>query len=289
LLIDTEKLNLTQSQLNLIKSGWGSESVDNVEVNKITYLSDGLKVKGYVAYPVSTNEKFPCIIWCRGGYANAGALDDFNAQGILGQLASWGYFVLETQYRGNDGGEGQDEFGGKDVNDILNLFDVAKEYKNADTTVWGIEGWSRGGMMTYLSLTKTDKFQAAIVNAGITNLSCNINESKFMKHLYETAYNKLENESFNEFCEMRSIINFTDKLPKNTPLLLLHGTADKRVLPHDSIDLAYKLLEKELPFRLVLFENGDHFLKPHKKEADELRKNWFAKYLKSKKKGADNG
>ncbi len=282
MLIDSENLSLTTSQLNLIKSGWGKEAVDNVIVKKITYTSDNLKIKGYVAFPSNSSEKFPCIIWCRGGYGNAGALDDFNAQGILGQIASWGYFVLESQYRGNDGGEGQDEFGGDDVNDILNLFEVAGNFENADTNVWGIEGWSRGGMMTYLSLTKTDRFKTAIVNAGITNLSCNINESKFMKHLYDNAFNKVNEKDFKRFCEERSVINFADKLPESTPLLLLHGTADKRVLPHDSIDLAYKLLERNFPFRLVLFENGDHFLKPHKKEADELRRKWFEKYLKQK-------
>ena len=282
MIISAENLNLSSSQLNLIKSGWGTDAVEKVILKKITYLSDGLKVKGYVAHPVDENKKYPCIIWCRGGYGNAGALDDFNAQGILGQIASWGYFVLETQYRGNDGGEGQDEFGGNDVNDILNLFYVAEEFSVANTSVWGIEGWSRGGMMTYLTLTKTNKFGAAIVNAGITNLSCNVNESKFMKHLYDNAFNKLDGNDFETFCSKRSVINFADKLPKSTPLLLLHGTADSRVLPHDSIDLAYKLLDLKFPFRLVLFENGDHFLKPHKSEADKLRKHWFDVYLKNK-------
>ena len=63
-------------------------------------------------------------------------------------------------------------------------------------------------------------------------------------------------------------------------MLLLHGNADERVLPHDSIDLSYKLLKYNIPFRLVMLEGGDHFLKSHRKEADEMRRAWFEKYLK---------
>jgi dipeptidyl aminopeptidase/acylaminoacyl peptidase len=61
---------------------------------------------------------------------------------------------------------------------------------------------------------------------------------------------------------------------------LIHGTADNRVLPHDSLDLAYKLLEYEIPFELVMLKDGDHFLKSHRKEVDKMRKEWYEKYLK---------
>jgi dipeptidyl aminopeptidase/acylaminoacyl peptidase len=53
-------------------------------------------------------------------------------------------------------------------------------------------------------------------------------------------------------------------------------------LPHDSLDLSYKLLNLKIPYRLVMLEGGDHFLKSHRKEVDEMRKNWFEKYLKSR-------
>ncbi|GBD91088.1 prolyl oligopeptidase family protein [bacterium BMS3Abin04] len=280
MIIERQKLNLTESQSKLIKSGWGKDAVEKVTTEKISYKSDGLKVNGYIAYPKASSKKYPCIIWCRGGFGNAGALDDFNAQGILGQIASWGYVVLESQYRGNAGGEGTDEFGGADLNDVLNLIPLADEIENANTELWGIEGWSRGGMMTYLTLTKSAIFKAAIVTGGITNLNCNVDESTFIKRLFESSLGNSDSINFEEKCKTRSIINFADRLSKNTPLLILHGTADSRVPPHNSIDLSYRLLEYKLLFRLVMLENGDHFLKSHKKEVDVLRKFWFEKYLK---------
>jgi dipeptidyl aminopeptidase/acylaminoacyl peptidase len=277
-IIDRKTINLGETQLKMISSGWGTDCVENSVVEKITYISDDLKVNGYLAYPKDTSKKYPCIIWCRGGFGNAGAIDEFNARGIFGQIASWGYVVFSSQYRGNAGSEGKDEFGGADLNDILNLIPAANELEFADTNLWGIEGWSRGGMMTYLALTRLDFFKCAVISGGIANLGCNANESKFMHHLYERVVGNDEVQ-IKKMCSERSIINFPEKLCATTPILILHGNKDTRVLPHDSIDLASKLLNLNFPFRLILFEEGDHFLKGHRKEVDQYRKGWFTKYL----------
>ncbi|MEN8191442.1 MAG: prolyl oligopeptidase family serine peptidase [Bacteroidota bacterium] len=280
-IINREKLELSEPQLKMIKSGWGDDSVDKTEVEKITYNSDGLKVKGYIAYPKDLSQKYPCVIWNRGGIGNAGAIDSFNAMGMFGQLASWGYVVFASQYRGNDGGEGSDEFGGSDLNDVLNLIPLGDEIECADASTWGIEGWSRGGMMTYLALANTDIFKAAIVTGGIANLRCNADESPFMKKLYQVTMGKYGSQEFQKKCDSRSVINFADKLSKDISLLIMHGTNDKRILPHDTIDFSSKLIAHRINFRLVMFEGGDHFLKSHRSEVDKLRRMWFDKYLKN--------
>ena len=86
----------------------------HVDIKVITYLSDGLKVKGYLAAP-KNGSKLPCVIYNRGGNREFGALDDLRAARLLGHIASWGYVAVGSQYRGNAGGEGMEEFGGKDV------------------------------------------------------------------------------------------------------------------------------------------------------------------------------
>jgi dipeptidyl aminopeptidase/acylaminoacyl peptidase len=278
-ILDREKISLNESQNKMIASGWGQDVLDNTITEKITYNSDGLKVKGYISYPIDNSKKYPCVIWNRGGIENRGVIDSFTARGMFGQIANWGYVVFASQYRGNDGGEGKDEFGGDDVNDVLNLIPLANEIENANKTKWGIEGWSRGGMMTYIALTKTDVFKCAIVSGGIANLRCSSDESPFMRRLYEVTMGKYKGEEFYQKCESRSIVKFADKLSKTTPILIIHGTEDERVLPHDSMDLSYKLLELKIPFRLVMLEGGDHFMKKHRKEVDEMRKKWFDKYL----------
>ena len=278
-IFEREIIGLSDQQNKMIKSGWGDDTLNNSVVEKMTYNSDGLNVKGYLAYPIDTSPKYPCVIWNRGGIGEKGAIDTFTAKGIFGQIASWGYVVFASQYRGNAGGEGKDEFGGDDLNDVLNLLPLAEEIEFANEGKWGIEGWSRGGMMTYLTLTKNYKFKCAIVTGGIANLRCSSDESKFMRRLYEVTMGKYGNEDFKQKCESRSIVNFSDKLSKTTPLLILHGTADTRVLPHDSLDLSYQLIKHDIPFRLVMLEGGDHFMRKHRKEVDEMRRNWYDKYL----------
>jgi len=279
-ILERKGIELKEVQLKMLASSWGKGSIDETVVESITYISDGLKVKGYIAYPADTSKKYPCIIWNRGGIGEKGVIDVYTARGLFGQIASWDYVVFASQYRGNAGGEGKDGFGGDDVNDVMNLIPLADELEFADKEKWGIEGWSRGGMMTYLALTRNLDFKCAIVTGGIANLRCNSDESKFMRRLYEATLGKYSEDEFNKKCKSRSIINFPEKLPKSTPLLILHGTDDKRVLPHDSLDLSYHLLKHKIPYRLVMLEGGDHFMRKHRKEVDEMRRKWYEKWLK---------
>lgn len=277
-IISQKIINLNKTQEKLIISGWGEEAFNSTVVESIVYLSDGLKVRGYVAYPIKTG-KYPSIVWCRGGIGDSGAIDEFNARGMFGKLASWGYVVFAPQYRGNSFGEGLDEFGGKDINDIINIMEVAKSYPQADTDNWGIEGWSRGGLMTYLMLTKTEKFKAAIILGGISNVRNAVNTPLLFNRIKELSDASFGLDDFNSLVNKRSVINFVNTICSQTPMLIIHGNNDERVLVKDPIELSTKLLENENIFRLVLLEGGDHFLKTHRNEVDEMRKKWYKKYL----------
>ena len=100
-----------------------------------------------------------------------------------------------------------------------------------------------------------------------------------MRRLYEVTMGDYGEEEFKQKCESRSIVNFPEKLSETTPMLIIHGTADNRVLPHDSLDLSYHLIKLKIPFRLVMLEGGDHFMRKHRKEVDVMRKNWYEKHL----------
>lgn len=122
-------------------------------------------------------ESFPAIICCRGGNRNFGALDGDRLLGSeLGQLAREGYVVVATQYRGNGkvgtdlypgdhtcpicnqakGGLGREEFGGREINDVLALILLLENLPEADADRLGIWGRSRGGRMTYLALRENN-------------------------------------------------------------------------------------------------------------------------------------
>lgn len=273
---------LTEEVDGQIKWKENFKYLDSIEIYSITYLSDGLKVNGLLVKPKKKG-KYPAIIYNRGGNRNFGALVIANGAITLGEIAKEGYVVIASQYRGNAGSEGQEEFGGKDVNDITILPEVLKEVESADIEKIGMYGWSRGGMMTYIALTKTDKIKAAVVGGGVSDQSSSIEDRPEMetKVLSELIPNYAENKEAE--LEKRSAIKWVDQFPKNVPILMLHGNSDWRVKPEQSLNLALEFEKHRIPYRLIMFEGGDHGISEHKEEVSEQVINWFDRYLKSNK------
>lgn len=252
-----------------------------VHLKSMTYLSDGLQVKGYLAVP-KHGDTLPCIIFNRGGNRAFGALTDGYAARMLGKLATWGYVVAASQYRGNAGGEGREEFGGADLHDVLHLIPLLESLPQADTSRIGMYGWSRGGLMTYLALTKTDRIRAAVIGGG-------------MSDAFDTVARRPEMDT-GQFAEVipdytqhkeaalhaRSPVRWPERLHKHTPILLLHGSADWRVHPTQALAMASALYASQHPFRLVFFEGGDHGLSEYREEVDALVRAWLDRYVRDR-------
>lgn len=271
---EEEEITLTGSQEKFIESGWGNEVLNDTIVKKITYTSDGHKVNGYFAHPVNTGIKYPLLIWNRGGSKKDGMIDKFLARGIFGEMASWGYVVLASQYRKDD------EFGGNDINDILNLFPIAEKISFCDTNNIGMEGWSRGGMMAYRVLSLTDKVKCAVIISGLADLFRSEENNDDLANVYYNLFGTEDEGEYINRKKIRSAVHFADKINKGTKILLIHGTADDKVSHQDSIDMNELLKKSGVECKLKLIENGDHYLKSHREEVAKLRKEWFDRFLK---------
>ncbi len=268
-----ENIILSDKQNNYIKSGWGQDVADNVKLEKISYISDNQEVEGYIARPKFIKGRIPLIIWNRGGYKESGKLDNFLAFGLLGEIASWGYAVVASQYREKD------EFGGAELNDIFNLMNLSADFEFINPNLIGVEGWSRGGLMTYLMLSKTDKVKCASVISGISDLKRNSKNANIVEIL-NSIFIDLSDEEIASEINKRSAITFTEEIYKKTSIMLIHGDKDERISYLDSVDMYNKLSgNNEADYELKIIQNGDHFLKSSKKYVSNLRKNWFAKYL----------
>ncbi len=254
--------------------------LDSIEVYGITYMSDDLKIKGLMAKPKKQGN-YPCVIYNRGGNRDFGSLKVYHGAITLGQIAKEGYVVIASQYRGNGGSEGKEEFGGKDVNDITILPEVLKEIQGADTEKIGMYGWSRGGMMTYIALSKMDEIKAVVVGGAVSDALSMMEdrpemETKVMAELIPNYPNSKDIEIVK-----RSAIKWVDKFPNDVPILMLHGNADWRVKPEQSLNLALEFEKHRIPYRLIMFEGGDHGISEHEKEVDKQVINWFNRFLKN--------
>ena len=252
----------------------------SVDFFKITYLSDGLLVKGYLSLPKQAG-KYPSIIFNRGGNREFGALNDASLLRFFCMVSNWGYVVIGSQYRGNAGGEGKEEFGGSDVNDILNLIPALSHVEKADTSRLGMYGWSRGGMMTYLALTKTKRMKAAVVGSGMADAIMNRTKRPEMDSTFaELIPGFLLNRD--SALKSRSAVYWADKICPSTPLLLLAGSADWRVLPAEQLEMVGKLYEISHPVRFELFEGGQHSLVEHFDEVNHITRNFLDMYVRDK-------
>lgn len=252
--------------------------LDNLEFYEITYLSDGLKVKGYMVIPKQLG-KLPVVIFNRGGNRDFHMMTTETLVEWIAPVAREGYLVIASQYRGSAGSEGTEEFGGKDVNDVLNLLQVINELPNADTTRIGMYGWSRGGIMTYLALARTNRIKAAVVGGAPTDLLAELESRPEMENVYSAL---IPGYSGNKTAELqnRSVSYWPEKLCPSTPLLIIHGKSDPRVSYTQAEILATQLSDLGHKHELVLYEDDDHIISQNRKAKDKKVSDWLQLHLK---------
>jgi len=229
----------------------------DVQVEKLTYESDGLKIAGVLIRPSTATAKrpLPVILWCRGGIGRYGGITLGDVL-IMTNWARRGYVVLASQYRGGPHSEGHDEDGGADVHDVEALVPLARRLPYADADTLFLYGQSRGGMMVYRALADGLKAKAAAVNSGVTDLSQSDRpDAADMDALAREAMPDYAQEKASRFCR-RSAICWPENI--HAPLLLLHGTADWRVPTSQALRLALALQAIGSPYSLHIVEGGDH-------------------------------
>lgn len=248
-----------------------------VELHKIWYLSDGLKVVGFVVRPNLDQDQFPVVIFNRGGNREYGKIDD-EFLPVLATFAMHGYIVIASQYRGNDGGEGVEQYGGADVNDVLNLIPLAESLPSVAAGKIAMLGASRGGMMTYIALSRTNKVKAAAVYSGLVDCIQTFNERGpvYRQGLIDLIGGTPE-EKEAEY-KQRSANYWPEKI--DTPLLILHGDADENVSVTQAQALAGKLQELGKACELVIYPQGSHGLIESWRDRNKRIFGWFEQYLK---------
>jgi len=249
------------------------------ECLRLTYLSGGLKVVGFIWKPVDTDgKKLPLVIFNRGGNREFSKLTPQTKGGFFDYLSS-GFVVIGSQYRGNDGGEGREEFGGGDVEDVLNLIPLARSLAYVDMNNVFVAGWSRGGMMTLLALKRGLAVNAAAVVGGMADLVSARRQRPSMADVFRELIPGLAADK-DESLRARSAVFWPEAL--QVPLLIQQGGADWRVDPGtNALALAARLQGLGAPYELVVYAGDDHGLSYNGPEADARIIAWFKRHMKA--------
>jgi dipeptidyl aminopeptidase/acylaminoacyl peptidase len=253
---------------------------DEFEFQKLKYMSDGLKVTAYLYKPVRTGErKFPVVIFNRGSVVRNDIAPELVS--LFHRLSTAGFVVLAPMYRQSDGGEGRDEVGGGDINDLMNVALLAKSLGFIDLSNMFLYGESRGGMMTYLAMKKSFPANAAAVYGAFTDMETLIKDRpqvyppQVLKQIWPEFESRKE-----EILRSRSAIYWPESL--GVPVLIMHGGADWSVNPSHSLTMAQKLQGLGKTYELVVYAGDNHILSANREDRDRRVIAWFKKHLKPK-------
>lgn len=247
------------------------KEAERVDCRHIQYWSDGLRVAGYIWKPKDAAGKLPLIIFNRGGNGEFGkALPWQNTW----RFALDGFVVIATQLRGSDGGDGKDEFGGADVDDVLNVIPLAASLGIADMRNVFLLGWSRGGMETTIALKRGMKVNAAAVGGALSDLPA---ELVRRPNLGTNVWQRLMPNYSDLALRERSAVDWPERI--HVPLLLIHGGADWRADPSDTRHLAEGLKRAGATYDVVIYPGDDHDVSVHKDESNRRIVEWFRRYM----------
>lgn len=153
---------------------------DQLECLAFTYTVDGLTIDGHMVKPKQTGgNKLPVLVDNRGGNIRDTPL---SAQELVRNQMAWaeqGFIVVSSQYRGRR----YDEFGGRDVHDVLALVPIIDGMPDADATRIGMLGISRGSIMTYLSAARSKRIKAMAIWGGVSDLLTEVPRRPEMERL----------------------------------------------------------------------------------------------------------
>lgn len=219
--------------------------------------SEGVELNGYMIKPADfdPNKKYPVLMYVYGGPGSQNVANSWNHNYWFDFLAQHDYLVVCVDNRGT-GFRGAEfkkmtylQLGKYEIIDQIEAAKWLGKQSYVDEDRIGLWGWSYGGYMASLAITKgADVFKSTIAVAPVTNW-------RFYDTIYTERYLRTPQEN-PEGYDNNSPINFADKLKGN--FLLVHGTADDNVHFQNSVMFSEALIQANVPFEQAYYPNKNH-------------------------------
>jgi dipeptidyl aminopeptidase/acylaminoacyl peptidase len=250
--------------------------------------AEGERIEGVLVYPLDyvEGQRYPLAILPHGGPEGI-SIDGWNTRALYPAhvMAREGYVVLKPNYRGS-GGRGpafsmanHRDLGGTEFEDVILAIDHLDAIGLVDADRVGISGTSYGGYFSAWATTRyPERFRAGITFAGLSNWlsfmgTTDIPHEMALVHwdLYWWENPDLYND--------RSPVTHIDE--NTAPTLVVHGLADERVHPEQSIQLYNLLRLRDVPTGLVMYPREPHGLLERAHQLDFMQRtiDWFELYV----------
>ncbi len=221
--------------------------------------SEGVSLNGYMIKPANfdASKKYPVFLYVYGGPGSQNVADTWGgARNVwFNYLAQKGYIVACVDNRGT-GFRGAEfkkmtylNLGKYETIDQIETGKWFAKQSYVDASRIGIWGWSYGGYMSSLCITKgADVFKLAIAVAPVTTW-------RFYDSIYTERYLRTPQENKAGYDD-NSPINYA-KLLKGK-FLLIHGTGDDNVHFQNSVMFSEALIQANKQFEQAYYPNKNH-------------------------------
>jgi dipeptidyl aminopeptidase/acylaminoacyl peptidase len=208
---------------------------ERIRMERVMYPnSDHGLTPGYVFTPARAEKekRYPGLVAVHGGYHFS--LDE-EFFGFIERAVAEGYVLIFPEYRGSRGYGAEhykaQDYGGKDVTDVLDAADYLVSRPAVDPARLGIMGRSRGAMIALLAIERSPKkFRAAVDVVGITDFVAYMSykpEYRRQDVAKTPRFGGMPFENLPAYMEA-SPLTHVDKI--ETPLLI-HATTFDRTVP----------------------------------------------------------
>ena len=205
----------------------------------------------------SPNKKYPVLMFQYSGPGSQQVSNAWDGRNTIwfNLLAQKGYIVLcvdgrGTGYRGTKYKKATYKNLGKyEIEDQIAAAQWVGSHSFVDAGRIGIFGWSFGGYMASLAMTKgADVFKVGIAVAPVTTW-------RYYDTIYTERYLQTPQENPQGYDE-NSPINFADLMKGK--YLLIHGTADDNVHYQNAVEMAEALIQKNKEFEFMTYPDKNH-------------------------------
>ena len=240
-----------------------STKMEEFDLTKKEFFSfittEDIELNGWMIKPsdFDPNKRYPVFMFLYGG---PGSQQVVNSWGWFNyfwhqHLAQRGYIVACVDNRGT-GGRGAEikkmtylQLGKYETIDQIEANRYLAKLPYVDKNRIGIQGWSYGGYMSSLAITKgANFFKTAIAVAPVTNW-------RYYDNIYTERYMRTPQENASGYDD-NSPINHVDSLKGN--YLIIHGTADDNVHVQNTYEMTSALVRANKQFDLFVYPDKNH-------------------------------
>ncbi len=199
--------------------------------------------------------KWPALLYCRGGIGHVGRVQTH----WLEKFSRHGYVVFAPFYRGSESGAGRDEFGGRDLEDVLSAFRLLSRLPFVEEGKISAMGFSRGAINAAQAAARLDALHKLVLWGGVSDLAKTYEERPDLRKMMKRVIGGSPDRSPEAYKD-RSPICWAGQI--RCPVLVIHATEDRQVDFSHGLNLYEKLRQVGAEAEFHRYDGYGHHLPP---------------------------